>query len=485
MAVVDPAMEADGTASPAARHARVSDRYLYWIIFTGCLGLLVVRGWDRLTHPDLFAEGVRFVGSAFNDGWWSLLQPYDHYFHTAPKLIALLGMSLVPVAHLPLFTNLACVAVAAACMASIARPGYRWLVPADGARAVLALLMVLAPGQIEILGNLAGVHWYLLLYLAVLSLKDPKHPYTVWELALAAGIAMTSAGAIVFLPVAFLRLVFARRRRSTVAVRPALGLKRIQGESIFFAILFLVTVYLFLGFLTRDSSVGGAGLDIVGAARGIEELLPQLAALFSTFYFLHPFLGTQNTTAFLVSTPLYPLFAAALLIVLALLARLQRQLDYRFWLVPAWLGSMIMFAVMLSIVRYWSFYGIFSYPYPDWWFRYNFVFAGTGLVFWFALLRVRRFAAFNRWPNLVLLALITGYASQAQTPTTSAKPPHENDSFAIQRYSDTSYWTKSAAVLEDAITTGCPGEVRVAGEPGGKWTFVYTSPRARSDCPDS
>ncbi|HSH41472.1 MAG TPA: hypothetical protein VK973_05030, partial [Arenicellales bacterium] len=173
----------------------------------------------------------------------------------------------------------------------------------------------------------------------------------------------------------------------------------------------------------------------------------------------------------------------ALLIVVALLIRLQVRGDYRFWLLPVWLGSMCLFAIMLSIVRYWSFYGIFSYPYPDWWFRYNFVFAGTGLVFWFALLRVERLTAFSRWQNLVLLALITGYVSQAQTPTTSAAPLHKNDSFAIKRYSDMDYWNRTAEELERAINTGCPAEVRVAGEPNGKWTFVYRNPQERIDCP--
>lgn len=451
----------------------------FWAVFGACLALLILRGWDRITHPELFAEGVKFVGTALNDGPASLLAPYDLYFHTAPKLIALVAVSLVRVEDIPLFTNLACYAVTAAAMACISRPCYRWVIPSDMARAALALVMVLAPGLVEILGGLANLHWSLLLFLAVLLLKDPAHPLRLWELALASLTALTAAASIVFLPAALLRLVLAGRRPGAVP-----GSGTLKGEAALFAILFLVTAFLFGNFITRDANVGFEGLDIVAAARGLDDLLPHLGALFTTFYFLHPFLGTQNTTVFLETAPFYPLVAAASTVTALMMVRLARILDRSFWLIPAYLASMLLLAVMLSMVRYWSFYGVFSFPYENWWFRYNFIFASTGLIFWFALLRAGKLVDLGSWSSVLTLVLLGAYVFQAPAVTTSANPPHHRDAFAIKRYDDRRYWSRTAPELERSLRTGCPAEVEMAGAPAGKWTFVYRSPTAAGDCPE-
>jgi len=463
----------------------LADAGRFWAVFAACYGLLIFRGWDRVRHADLFAEGVRFVGQALNEGWATLFHPYDFYLHAAPKLVALLATTLVPVAYVPLATNLVCIALTAAAVATISRPGFRWLIPSDGARVALSLLLVLAPGLFETLGNLANLHWSLLLFLALLTLKDPKHPLTGWELALVALTVLSSAASVVFLPVALLRLALARGRHQVTLRRPALALGRSTGEAALSGILLLVTAYLFINFLTRDAQVGTGSLDIVAAARSLEDLLLSLSALFTTFYFVHPFLGTANTTEFLHALPsYYPLLTAALLVVAAMLLRLMRSMDYRFWLIPVWLASLFALAVMLSIVRYWSFYGLFSYPYEDWWFRYNFIYGATGLLFWFILLRVHDLTEIRRWPTAVMLVLIVGYFFQAQGTTVRARPPHHQDAFAITRYDETNYWAQTAGELARAMITSEPACVPVKGPPGGRWTFVYDNPRAPGDCPE-
>lgn len=470
--------------------SRITDRGLdlarFWLVYTACLGLLLFRGWDRITHPELFAEGVRFMGGVLNNGWMDLFQTYDFFFHTAPKLVALVVVNLVPLADVPFYTNLACYAVTATAMASIVRSGYRWMIPSDAARIALALLMPLAPGLMEVLGNLAGLHWSLLVWLGILTLKDPKHPLTAWELLIVVLIVFSSVGAVVFLPIVFLRLLFAWNRSSAPPVTPLSGLPRRAGEAVLFSVLFLLTAYLLADFIFSAERVGGdSSLDIVAAARGIDDLLPHLVALFTTFYFLHPFLGTHNTSLFLEAMPFYPLFLVALTVVVLLLWRASRALDYRFWLIPAWLLSFFLLAVMLSIVRYWSFYGLFSYPYPDWWFRYNFLYGTSGLVFWFMLLRPRSLFRIGRWPTVVTIALIIGYVSQAQTRTVGATPPHDQDAFFIERYEKKRYWSRTADDLKSSMETGCPPEVEVRGSPGGKWRFVYKSPKSSQDCDES
>lgn len=463
---------------------RTADLARFWLVYAACLGLLLFRGWDRLMHPELFAEGVRFMEGVLNNGWLTLFETYDFYFHTAPKLVALAVVNLAPVADVPFYTNLACYAVTAVAMVSIVRPAYRWLIPSDAARIALALLMPLAPGLMEVLGNLAGLHWSLLVWLGVLTLKDPEHPLTVWELLIVVVIALSSAGAIVFLPPLFLRLVFARNRAINAPVAPWAGLPRLSGEAIFFSILFLLAAFLLADFIFSTEKVGGgSSLDIVAAARGIDDLLSSLAALFTTFYFLHPFLGTQNTSLFLQAMPFYPLVTVAVLVVVTLLWRARQALDYRFWLIPAWLLSFFLLAIMLSIVRYWAFYGVFSYPYWDWWFRYNFLFGTSGLLFWFMLLRPDSLLRLAQWPAVATVVLIVGYTLQAPTQTAGATPPHNRDAFFIERYEDKRYWSQSADELKRSMETGCPREVEVRGSPGGKWRFVYESSRSAGECP--
>lgn len=461
---------------------RTLDIVRFWLVFSGCLGLLIFRGWDRIEHADFFAEDIRFMGSAFNDGWATLLEQYDFFYHTAPKLIALFGANFVPIENIPLFTNFVCYATTAAAMATISRSAYRWLIPSDGARAALALLMILAPGLTEILGNLAGLHWSLLLWLAVLSLKEPGRPFTVWELLIVVLVGVSAAGSIIFLPIAFLRLLLAGHRCSAAGYSLLSAPKQLRREIVFFSILFIVTAYLFIHFITKDAQVGIDDIDIVVAARDVEELLPRLGYLFIAFYFLHPFLGTQNTSIVLDSLPFYPLFFTALIIVGLLLWRVRSPLGVKFWLIPAWLICLFSLATMLSIVRYWAFYGLFSPPYEEWWFRYNFVFACTGLVFFFLLLRPDNLLKIRQWPVLAAIALIVGYLSQAQATTEWASPPHEYDAFAIERYGTKDYWGRTAERLEESTKTGCPREVRVVAHPNARWRFTYVSPLDSTDC---
>jgi hypothetical protein len=472
----------DATAPSAVASGNAAGPGRYWLVAAVCFVLLVIRGWDRFTHPELFAEGVRFMGAVLNHGWWSLLEIHDQALHVAPKLVAVLAVNVVPVEYIPAFTNLACCAVMAAVMASLSRPCYRWIIPSDAARVALSLLLTLSPGQIEILGNLAGLHWSLLLWLALLTLKDPEYPLTAWELVIAALTLLSSAGAVVFLPLAFLRLVLARGRRVHPAYRSVLGLPRLTGETLLFLLLCLVSIYLAVNFFSQEKAIVLEEIDITGAMRGLDDLLPSLGALFTTFYVLHPFLGTQHASLFLVSMPFYPLVGVSLLLVTVLLWRVRRETDYRFWLIPAWIVCLMLLGVMLSIVRYWSFYGIFSYPYWDWWTRYNYVFACTGLVFMFLLFRPRNLWPYTHWSTVAALVMIIAYTSQAGTITTRAQGEHDEDGYAVKRYGKKEYWSRTAEDLESAMTTGCPRQVKVKSYPRGKWRFVYESPIENADC---
>ena len=473
--------------SAAGRKTSISTngKYRYGYTFVACLTLLLFRGWDRITHPELFAEGVRFMGSAFNHGWPGLLQSYDHYLHLAPNLIAVLAIKLVPMAHIPLFTNSVCYIISAAVMASVSRGCYRWLVPSDHARSALAILIVCAPGLMEILGNLAGIHWLLLFWLAVLCLKDPEQEFTVWELALVIVVVLSDGTSVIFLPLVFLRLFLSWQKPASKSQRgTAWTLNGRNGETALFLILFISAITIVINLLFQSGSNDDGSL--IRVVDGIGRLLFHLQSILLVFYFLHPFFGTQNSS-FIMHHNLEIMFPVAFIVMALLLWRLQRQLDHRFWLILTWLLCLFLLPLILSLLRYWAFFGLFAPPFKNWWFRYNFIFAATGLVFMFIMLRPSQPFRLNPIANLAIVILIVAYLSQANTMNTLSKPPHEKDRFAINRYGE-ALWSRTASNLERSIRTGCPGEVIVAGHPFREnadpplWHFVYKSKHLADNC---
>ena len=454
----------------------------YWLVFLACLGLICFRGWDRLIHAELFAEDTMFVEEAFSHGWLSLFILYDFFAHTVPRIIAVFAVKIVPIEHLPFFTNFVCYVLTAAAMANVSRTCYRWLIPSDAARIGFCLIVVCAPGLYEFLGNITGIHWALLFWLATLSLKDLEESFTVWELILLALIVVTVGAAIVFVGIAFVRLIFAWNSART-SNRRYLSDTQVQREAIFFGMLLLVSTFLVLNFILQDAPVGGgdSGIDIVKGMRSLEDLLIALGNLFVGFFVLHPFLGTHHTSVFLRVTPFYPLLVVCILLMGMLFWRLKGELDQKLWLILAWLVCIFLIAVMLSFVRYWTFYGVFRAPYWDWWFRYNFIFAVAGLLLWFILMRPKKLVSFSNWTSVVILVLIVSYVSQANTMIKGAVSSHSTDRFAIDRYGE-AIWPEAAKEIRRSMETGCPKKVIFKAYPRRQWVLEYHTTVTGQDC---
>lgn len=446
---------------------RLRNLPLFWPTTAACFLLLAVRGWDRLTHAELFAEGGYFVGDALNHGWASVFYLYDGYFDVAPRLVAVVVATVVPVAHLPLATNIACYAITAAAAAGFVRTSYRWLTPSDGARVLLALLVCLAPGLFENLGNLANLHWALLYYLGLLALKDPKQPFKVWELAIAALIVVSTGAAVIFLPVASLRVLISWKKSSVPPQPKARFNNRLLRELGFFTILFAIVAYLLL-----QPHTGASNDGLPAVTHHWDQFTFRVKGMYTAFYGLLPFIGTSSTTFLLWRINNDWLFTLVAIVTLVLLWRLQRRMDYRFYLIPLWLlGLTIMFPMMLAILRYWAFYGIFTPPYKDWWFRYNFIFAATGLLYWFILLRPRRLFRISQFRSAAAVVLAIGFLSQAY------------HIFPITRYGKTAYWARTASALDSAMHTGCPTVVDVKTYPTSvQWRFYYHAAHPAATC---
>lgn len=451
---------------------RITAARLFLIVWVLCAALLAWRGYGRLAHPELFAEGGnRFVADALAQGWWSLGSAYAGYYHTLPRLVALLAIAVAPVAYIPAATTAASFLAAAAVSAFIVRPAFRWLIPSDTVRIVAALLLCLAPGLREVLGNLPNLHYLLFILLGLLVLKDPDEPYRAWELVLA-GLAVMSSGMVAALAPAVLIRAWLSLSRSAgrgLAAR----LRANTPEVIFAAIILvptLVTAVLMLtgaetgGPQPADSSVGGLNPATVLQAWG---------TVLASSFLLHPLAGTVAVTEIMLTVSVWVLVVISITVFAILFGSLvmnghRAQAMY----LGAWLSAPFALILLLALVRGpdlrmflitedWNWY--------KWWMRYNYLFAVSGVILWLSLLRPTRLLPAGRLGNVLALTLCVAYVSQT------------NWYFDIKEYGNERRWDRTSAELERAIRTGCPRSVTVQLYPE-RWRFTYRAAKENPEC---
>lgn len=431
---------------------------LAWLLGTA---LLAWRGAGRLEHPELFAEGGRrFVADALNHGWLSLGFEYAGYYHVVPRLIALLVTATVPIAAVPAATTMISVAIAGAVSAFIARPAYRWLIPSDTVRVIAVLLLCLAPGLREVLGNLPNLHYLLFILLGLLALKDPDKPYRLWELGLAALVALSSGMAAALVPAIVLRAGTALARGHGGAGRE-LALAAVVGVPT------LATGLLALA--AGGAGAGGASLSDFSVA----TVISAWGTVATSSLLLHPLGGTVAVTEIMFTIPLWVLVLLALAVLAVLARRLivrghGRQAVY----VGAWASGPFVLIVLLALARspdlkmlvleeHWRWY--------KWWMRYNYLFAASGVLLWLFLLKPARLLPGRSSASVLTLVLCAAYVSQA------------NWYFDVPEYGEERRWARTSAALERAIETGCPRSVTVDIYPGN-WTFTYYADKENPQC---
>lgn len=178
--------------------------------------------WHRLGFPargTAWAEDSgRFLQDRIALGPLRVLwHPYDGYLHAVPRTLVDLAVAIRPVHDYATTVNaLSCTVVGLVCGAVflLARPVVRsWPL-----RVLLAAVPAISPiGIVEIAGNTANLHWYLLFLAPWLFLSRPRSWWVSGVLAAAAlAVTTTEIQTAVFLPVF---LVGRRDRR----VLPVLG----------------------------------------------------------------------------------------------------------------------------------------------------------------------------------------------------------------------------------------------------------------------
>jgi hypothetical protein len=195
--------------------ARILMRREVWLlaaVIAAATIVSLVRIPSAAFHVVWAEDGARFLVDAITPSTsGQLLLPYDGYLHLLPRLLAEAITGVVPLAGFAV-----AVSASTAAVTGLVAGGVFWfsrsVMPWLPARLTVALLTVLTPlGAVEVLGNLANLHWYLLWLTPWLLLYRPRtHGGAVTAGVLAVVLALTEPQSAVFAP---LLLVGLRDRR--------------------------------------------------------------------------------------------------------------------------------------------------------------------------------------------------------------------------------------------------------------------------------
>lgn len=409
--------------------------------------VLFSKGWERFFYSGIWAEdGSLFLAQAFEFGWLSLSIPYDGYLHLVPRIIALVSTWL-PVKLIPYFIVFTCYTIFACMITLFFTPPYRWVFRTRLFTFIAALLLLVTPGQIEMLGNLTNLHWYLLFLLSVLGLKDLETGYRVWEVIIALLCISTSGATLILLPLFVLRLIIKWRQQKGNQ----------SGEiCIVLAILLFSVINAFLS----------AGSSLFYYPFGIYFKI--FINHFLHFFVFHIFAGDQLT----MGLHHYKNIAYLGAIIIALFVSLQLRTNWeqKNLLVIILCLCSLLLPVMIAMARPVNVLTLMGYNNYDMfhWFRsrYSFYIPAIAIIFWmFFISRVER----PKWVGLTMILLIL--FSQIFLNIYR---------FPVTKYKHYYGWRINAELLEQSLKTGCPKILKVPIDPKG-WYFAYKSP-LEADC---
>ncbi len=443
------------------------DRYKFWLALTLTFALLCYRGWARFTNPELYAEGaIQFVNGALNFGWSSLLFIYDGYPDTLPRVIANFARIFIPIKYLPVFTVTSCYLIAALVASFICRNCYRWLIPSDMVRICICALFCLLPGLNEMLGNLTNLHYLLFMLYSLLYLKDPKEPFTVWELTLALMIVLSAGLTAVLLPVAFFRFCYSLQIHNNFSLgRLAQGLKNNVPELFF---LLISSFPLLFKIIMKLLMPGSSERELFSIIFTFSDLLTGLANTIIIYIFLHPFAGTVTVNEIILFIPLPALIACAILVFSLLIYFYARDNLLQFFFLASWIFGILAIPIMIFYLRpeAFSFFLIDQgWNLFKWWMRYNYIYSMAGVILWICLLRPVQIWPLTNMRTILSVVLIAAYISQAQYY------------FQINKYGEEKMWAKTSDKLQRSMQTGKPSTVGITSYPAPEWYFKYYADR--------
>jgi hypothetical protein len=194
------------------------------------IGLTFVT-WFRLpevSRGTLWAEDAAvFLAETISVGsWQSIVEPYAGYLHTIPRVVSAIAYTAGPIeAYAMLVTFLSCMTVAAIATGTYFLSGQ--LFQHKSYRLMVALIPVLIPvGPLEVLGNAANLHWYLLWLCPWLLIFEPR-TWPVRAVLIVATLAAATTEIIVgiFLPLAIWEIVKRKNYAAPAALILGIGLQ--------------------------------------------------------------------------------------------------------------------------------------------------------------------------------------------------------------------------------------------------------------------
>lgn len=206
--------------APETRSTWVSSLVLRWVDRAVPLGIMIgaaAIAWVRLLPVDrntAWAEDATFFlsGQLQHGTVGSLFLPYQGYLHLVPRLLVDVAVHVAPIEDYALTMTKLTVLVVGAVGAGVYVLSAPY-VPSRLARIALAVVPVIAPlSPVEILGNAANLHTFLLYLAPWVFLARPRNWWTAAGLGVVAGlVCCTEIQTLFFVPLLVLRV---RQRRS-------------------------------------------------------------------------------------------------------------------------------------------------------------------------------------------------------------------------------------------------------------------------------
>lgn len=392
-----------------------------------CVILLVVKGWDRLVQPHLWAEdGTIFLQDALTNPWLSIFEQFGGYFQIFQRLVIHL-LALFPLSWLPALIVLTSYVLYAAFAAQFARPAFRDYVPSDSARVMTSALLCFLPGIGEVAGNLANIFRPMFVFTWFLAVKPPRLALRTWELLALALFAFSAGQVIVILPMLFFRLYYQVRERQ---LRPVI---RREASAI--------VVVLLSGVVSALQPYHPSTL----ARPLLSEVISTAASLMPRVLVFQPWLGPQWTIKLTASHGYFMSIVGVLVLgAIAWLLLKRRGLAGRQIL----LGLLAAYAVwpLTMSVRPEALQLVREAPEFFWTMRWGYQMAPFAVILWVTLLCLPRYPYRKGSVQLAAVFAIVyllsnrGYSS-------------------IGAYGTDLDWQADVAKLEMAIDTGCPPDL--------------------------
>lgn len=389
-------------------------------------------------------DGYVFVPEAIAQGWRSLLNPALGYFFTLQRIIVILTLKLVPLLWAPVVFHIVTVALFAGVASRLVREEYAWLIPSWSMRAAGAILLCLAPGTNELVGNLANVNWILFYWLALLGFQSFQKPPKLTELGRAV-LCVFSIGTFVFLiPLFSLRAWYSRRREDW-------ALLAIQGVGI-------------VGLLFART----ASVELVHTEALDQALAAFLKSAVDLLIF-HPWLGDWEAVRWR-SEP-YSQLGSVCTFLMCLVwcgLGLARWRSIANQALISFTGSLALWPILAWLSRP-NVFGAFDSPLSPWFLvhRYAFAVAAAGIIFWLTQVS----AVKNQTARRALYA----YFIMIPILTMSHR-------FWIAPFGMEDRWRAAAMQIQSALVKGSPCRVLAPIYPD-PWTIDVTLPACRSQGP--